>query len=353
MKASFSQLLVDLTHWFGESARILPWRSAPTPYRVWISEIMLQQTVVSAVISYFNRFMEKFPTVEKLALASVDEVLTLWSGLGYYSRARNLHRTAQIIAREGFPENRKGWESLPGVGPYTAGAILSIAYHQNEAILDGNIERVWARFRCVARHANYKEQLWRYSWLAVEEGGKKGIDPSHLNQALMELGALICRPSNPDCHRCPLASRCLALKRNEVNQFPQKRKREPMTELEETVFVYELPDGKLYLPPADATSQRWRKGLRDFPTEKNDQWTQQSIYKGFVDTTHVVTHHKIYRRAHVYRLVEPPTSLEDFFSQCENFPYSAACLKTFKNVQERTILDNLNPQDYDEKRGRQ
>lgn len=333
-KSPFSDLLIDLNRWFSETARILPWRSEPTPYRVWISEIMLQQTVVAAVIPYFNRFVDRFPDVGSLAAASVDEVLTLWSGLGYYSRARNLHRAARILEANGFPENRSGWEALPGVGPYTAGAVLSIAFNRPEAILDGNIERVWSRFRCVTRGNGFKEHLWRLSRYAIETTLRCGLSPSAINQALMELGALVCRPTAPDCGSCPLAPRCRAFLRGDQAAFPQKAARTAFETIRETVFVYRLPDGRVYLPPP-ADSQRWRKGMRDFPETEMNEWHPFARYRGKVVTNHTVTRYKITRTAEIYDLdgFEPSVSFSDsFFSNLEAVPHSAACSKTLNSV---------------------
>lgn len=331
-KTAFSDLIAGLNSWFASTARVLPWRSDPTPYRVWVSEIMLQQTVVAAVIPYFQRFITRFPDAETLADASIDEVLTYWSGLGYYSRARNLHKTARILASGGFPETRSGWEALPGVGPYTAGAVLSIAFDRPEAILDGNIERVWARFRCVSRGEHYKDHLWRLSRYAVQTTIRCGLSPSVVNQALMELGALVCRPSSPECVHCPLASRCLAFKRGVQTEYPQRRRRTGIETVSETVYVYMLPDGRVYLPPP-SDSQRWRKGMRDFPTEEIPEWRSCSRFLGQSVTMHSVTRYKIIRTAEVFLLESPDMAAglgEFFLTDLSGIPYSAACLKTFR-----------------------
>lgn len=331
-KISFASLLSGLNNWFTETARILPWRSEPTPYRVWISEIMLQQTVVAAVIPYFNRFINRFPDVSSLASASLDEVLTLWSGLGYYSRAKNLHRAAQILAEKGFPQTRSGWEALPGVGPYTAGAILSIAYNRPEAILDGNIERVWSRFRCISPGSGFKEHLWRLSRYAVETTSRSGFSPSVINQSLMELGALVCRPSAPDCGKCPLSPRCLAFLRGVQSHYPQRKRREALETIEETVYIYRLPDGRVYLPPP-SDGQRWRKGMRDFPTEEVAEWKTSARFLKQAVTTHTVTRYKIIRTVKILLLdISCITSVSDeyFFDNLSKVPCSASCLKSFK-----------------------
>ena len=333
----FSDLLGALSDWFGASARALPWRSDPSPYRVWISEIMLQQTVVAAVIPYFNRFVETFPDVGTLAAADTESVLALWSGLGYYSRARNLHRAAKILSAGGFPRTRREWEALPGVGPYTAGAVLSVAFNQPEAILDGNIERVWSRFRCLPRSGAYKERLWRLSRFAVSETVRAGLRPSTVNQALMELGALVCRPSSPDCGGCPLAPRCKALLRRAVARYPEKRQRAAFKNLTETVYVYRRSDGRLWLPPPE-NDRRWRQGTRDFPLSENPRWRPFVRLAGEFETVHVVTNHKILRTAKLYDLSDeaPLTADEEtaFVADLSALPHNAACAKTFRECAE-------------------
>jgi adenine-specific DNA glycosylase len=171
----------SLGQWFERTSRVLPWRETPSPYRVWISEIMLQQTQVVTVVPYFERFLARFPTVESLAQASEDDVLLNWAGLGYYSRARNVHATAkQVAATGGFPASREAWLELPGVGPYTAGAISSIAYDQVEPILDGNVERVISRVKALDRSRGdsaYKGHLWKLSGLSVQMAAEVEVRP--------------------------------------------------------------------------------------------------------------------------------------------------------------------------------
>ena len=239
--------LIALGRWFERQKRVLPWRDAPTPYRVWVSEIMLQQTQVVTVVPYFERFMASFPTVERLAAASEDAVMKHWAGLGYYSRARNLHRAAQGVVTDSggaFPADREGWESIPGVGPYTAGAILSIAYEKPEAILDGNVERVVSRFRTVTRAGGdsfYKQRLWRLSGLGVRQAASAGVSPSVFNQALMELGATVCTPKNPRCELCPVAEGCRARAMATHEAFPPKKARKPFVGVDESHVAFHDP----------------------------------------------------------------------------------------------------------------
>lgn len=208
MKSVISQRLLD---WYGHAARTMPWRGSQDPYAVWVSEIMLQQTRVETVIPYFERWMVNFPNLLTLANAPEQEVLRCWEGLGYYSRARNLHRAAkQIVSELGgvFPTDREGWQRLPGVGAYTAAAVASIAFNRDEAALDGNIRRVMARLFNVDLPARSPQADRRFWGLAREHlpEGKAG----DYNQALMDLGATLCTPQKPACLLCPLAELCQA-----------------------------------------------------------------------------------------------------------------------------------------------
>lgn len=206
-----SEFTQSLLNWYAEHARDLPWRGRVDPYATWVSEIMLQQTRVDTVIPYFERWMDRFPTVYDLAKAPQQEVLTVWEGLGYYSRARNLHRAAQIVVDDyggDLPADLKSLMKLPGIGRYTAGAIASIAFDLDEPALDGNIRRVLARVFDVNLPARSKEGEKRLWQLAAEllPKGRAGT----YNQAMMDLGATICTPRLPDCERCPLESICRA-----------------------------------------------------------------------------------------------------------------------------------------------
>ena len=205
--SGFSRLVLE---WFDQHGRKdLPWQREVTPYRVWVSEIMLQQTQVSTVIPYFERFMGRFPTVQVLAAAPLDEVLHHWSGLGYYARARNLHRAAKLVAGEyagQFPAELEVLQQLPGIGRSTAGAILSLAMGQWAPILDGNVKRVLARHHAVAGwpgQAAVLQRLWQLSEVHTPRDRVGAY-----NQAMMDLGATLCTRSRPRCSDCPVASSC-------------------------------------------------------------------------------------------------------------------------------------------------
>ncbi len=294
--------LNHLGAWFERQKRVLPWRDEPTLYRVWISEIMLQQTQVITVIPYFERFVSRFPSVEALAEAPEEDVLLYWAGLGYYSRARNLHKAArQIVAAGGFPRDREGWLEIPGVGPYTAGAILSIALDQPESILDGNVERVLSRVRRVSRaqgDAAYKQRLWRLSRIFVERANEQGVRPSVLNQALMELGATVCTPKKPKCLLCPIATICRAHQMSEEEAYPPKKKRKEWLEVREEVHCIFDAKGRMLL--SLRRPGEWRAGLWDFPEESPFAKTKLTRV-GKVESKLIVTRHRITRTAYVWK----------------------------------------------------
>jgi A/G-specific adenine glycosylase len=215
----------DILHWYEQFGRkTLPWQQNKTPYKVWLSEIMLQQTQVSTVIPYFERFLDKFPTVMDLAKAEQEEVLHLWTGLGYYARARNLHKAAQQIVEQHqgqFPKTFEEVQALPGIGRSTAGAVLSLALKQPYAILDGNVKRTLSRCFAIEGWSGKKtieNQLWQ---IAEQETPSNGVE--RYNQAMMDMGAIICTRSNPKCELCPIAHRCQAKAQNRVTDFPYKK----------------------------------------------------------------------------------------------------------------------------------
>ncbi|MGI9228742.1 MAG: A/G-specific adenine glycosylase, partial [Gammaproteobacteria bacterium] len=229
--------------WFAEHGRHdLPWQRDITPYRVWLSEIMLQQTQVATVIPYFERFTEHFPTLESLAGAKLDQVLHLWTGLGYYARARNLHRTAQIVMTDHggeFPGQLQALTDLPGIGRSTAGAILAMAFQEPATILDGNVKRVLTRVYAIdgwPGHNKTQQALWR-----LAEQNTPARDAAAYAQAIMDLGATVCVRSNPDCVSCPLDHLCEANKRGQQQSYPAKRPRAALP-VKQAVFAIVLND---------------------------------------------------------------------------------------------------------------
>lgn len=288
-----NESLLLLDKWYKARKRALPWRDNASPYRVWISEIMLQQTVVKTVIPYFERFISRFPDLQTLAESSLDEILKYWAGLGYYSRARNIHRTAVILASGGFPDDRKGFEKLPGIGAYTAGAILSIAFHKPEPILDANVKRVLSRVFL----RTDKQTLWSYSRSLVNKAFRLGIDPSGFNQSLMELGALVCSIKKPDCRACPLSAVCHARLRGTAELVVKVRPRS-YTAISETKDAIIRQDGLIMLVPDQSG---WRKGLYDFP----DSPVLPDNFPGpclVLSTSHAVTRYRITRNTRLFIL---------------------------------------------------
>ena len=241
-------IAASISQWFAAGHRDLPWRRTRDPYAVWVSEVMLQQTRVETVAPRFLKWMERFPSVAVLAEAPLDDVLAEWSGLGYYARARNLHAAARMVAEEyggRIPDDEAGIAALPGIGRYTTGAILSIAFGKKAPILDGNVERVLARAFRVAgdpRHGSTREQLWR---LAAEVAGGDH-DPSQVNQGLMELGALVCSPRRPACLACPITRLCEARRHGDAESFPFPTVKTKVTAVEQVTIAL-IRDRKVLL----------------------------------------------------------------------------------------------------------
>ena len=245
----------SLLRWFQKNQRPLPWRRHYRPYEVWISEIMLQQTQMETALPYFRRWMERFPTIESVAKADPKAVLKAWQGLGYYSRARNLQETAKkILDIHGgeFPQKFEHILSLKGVGRYTAGAIASIAFNQDRPIVDGNVLRVLSRLHAIKKPIDLeknKEFFWKLEESLIPKGGARNF-----NQALMELGALVCLPQNPRCSVCPVRSFCEAAKRDEAERYPVRAKKRKkvivhaaslVLSKKDRFFIRRRPEGKI------------------------------------------------------------------------------------------------------------
>lgn len=248
-----ARLRIRLLSWYRRNRRLLPWRASRDPYRVWLSEVMLQQTTVKAVLPYYERFLEHFPTLAALATAREEEVLAVWSGLGYYHRARNLLRGARhLVAQHGgrFPRSLEAALAVPGVGLYTASAVLSIAYGRSLPVVDGNVRRVLARLFALRGPRWLKDGP--YYNLAEELLDRDA--PGDFNQALMELGALVCTARGPACAACPVGSRCEARARGLVDLLPESRARRAsidvtiaaaLVEREGRVLLVRRPEGRL------------------------------------------------------------------------------------------------------------
>jgi len=269
-----------LLAWFArEGRKNLPWQRDPTPYRVWVSEIMLQQTQVATVIPYFERFVQRFPDVATLAAADLDEVLHLWSGLGYYARARNLHETARIVVREfggEFPREIELLQRLPGIGRSTAGAILALSLQQRHPILDGNVRRVLARCFAVEGWPGERAvdaRLWQ-----LAEACTPQEDVHHYTQAVMDLGATVCTRTRPACDRCPLQETCQAHARGMQERLPTPRPVRNERRVEKTSMLL-LVDGEGSVLLAQRPARGLWGGLHGLPefveTESAEAWVAQ------------------------------------------------------------------------------
>ncbi len=297
-EACFSDALL---HWFDQYGRKdLPWQQNRTAYRVWVSEIMLQQTQVSSVIPYYNRFMERFSDIELLAAASADEVLHYWAGLGYYARARNLHKAAiQVVEEWGgcFSESFEEILSLPGIGRSTAAAISSIAFKKRQPILDGNVKRVLARYHALegwSGERRISDKLWQ---LSDKQTPNERVDD--YTQAIMDLGATVCRRSKPLCDHCPLERCCQAKQHGLTNQLPTPRPKKKIVEREKIMLVLESSEG-LFVEKR-VSSGIWG-GLWAFPlvddAEVAVEWFEsQGVAKTSLawlpKRTHLFTHFKL------------------------------------------------------------
>jgi A/G-specific adenine glycosylase len=283
VKPSFSQLLI---RWYRRGHRDLPWRRASDPYRIWVSEIMLQQTRAQAVIPYYERFLARFPSVEALARAPEEAVLAAWSGLGYYSRARNLRRAAlEIAVRGGFPRDYGGLRALPGIGDYTAAAISSIAFGLPHAVLDGNVLRVAARVENDFSDISSPRSRERFrsvaqSWLDVRR-------PGEFNQALMELGATVCLPRNPLCLVCPLAELCRARREGTAGQLPVKLGGPAPVRIEGVLLI--VRRGRSVLLRQAEPAARRMAGFWDLPAPEDLPAARMGRHLG--EIRHTITHH--------------------------------------------------------------
>ncbi len=293
--------------WFKEHGRHdLPWQVKQTPYRVWVSEIMLQQTQVATVIPYFERFMQTFPDVESLACSPLDKVLHLWTGLGYYARARNLHKTAKIISNQfknEFPENIDELIKLPGIGRSTAGAILSLACQQRQPILDGNVKRVLCRFHAIEGWPGKKaveNRLWQLAEKYTPE--KKVTD---YTQAIMDLGATVCMRRQPKCPVCPLSEGCMAYKLKKQHDFPESKVKSVLPR-KETIFAIIENDKGEFLLEQRPPSGIWG-GLWCFPEFTMDEPIESAIKKQYGFSIKARTEHQTFKHtfSHFQLMITP------------------------------------------------
>jgi len=298
-------LVESLLKWFKENKRWMPWRETKNPYYIWISEIMLQQTRVETVIDYYNRFIDKFPTIEALAEATEEEVLKSWEGLGYYSRGRNIHKAAKMILEKHqgiVPSTYKEIIKIPGIGPYTAGAILSIAYNQPVPAIDGNVMRVYSRVYNISKDIMEKNTVEEVRQM-VEEMMPHGFC-GDFSEALMELGATICTPKNYQCEECPLKDYCVAKELNLQAELPIRINKTKVTQHSKAVLWIEDGDkilvkknkdtgllaGMWVLPTLDLEKKSKDVAEVQKSVEENLQGIVLKEYVG--ESKHIFTHQK-------------------------------------------------------------
>lgn len=262
-----------LIAWYGENKRDLPWRKTRDPYKIWLSEVILQQTRVDQGMDYYNRFVDRFTTIFDLAEANEEEVLKLWQGLGYYSRARNLHHTAEIVANTMngvFPDTYDGLLQLKGIGPYTAAAIASISFDLPHPVVDGNVCRVISRLFAIADPVNEaigKKKIEKVIGTLMDKS-----DPGTFNQAVMEFGALVCTPINPSCESCPLTSKCIGFTKGLVYQLPLKSKKVKVKQRFINYFLISLnSNGRRFVYLNKRGEKDIWQGLYDFPMIETDK----------------------------------------------------------------------------------
>jgi A/G-specific adenine glycosylase len=321
-----SAIAPALLDWFRRGHRDLPWRLTQDPYRIWISEVMLQQTRAQAVIPYYERFLSRFPTVEELARAAEQQVLAAWSGLGYYSRARNLQRTAQqVLAFGEFPRQYEAIRQLPGIGDYTAAAIASIAFRLPYAVVDGNVLRVVARMENDA--ADIASARTRQRFRAVAQGWLDASDPGAFNQALMELGATVCLAKNPLCLVCPLAAHCRARAEGTAAQLPVKLRRVEPVRLEDRVLLVRRR-GRILLRQRGAHERRM-PGFWELPAPQH--LPQARIGQPIGSFRHTITHHH-YTFSVAEAFASRPPGLFQWFEprRLEDIPLSTIARKALR-----------------------
>ena len=306
---SFTTTILE---WFKENGRALPWRETRDPYAIWLSEIILQQTRIEQGRPYWQRFMQRWPTVEALANATEDEVLREWQGLGYYSRARNLHTAAQqVVAMGGFPTTLEGIKALKGVGDYTAAAIGSIAFDLPAAVVDGNVYRVLSRYFGIDTPINTTVGKKEFTELAQDlllpALNREGKGAGLFNQAMMDFGATQCTPSSPNCPSCPLADSCVALREGRISELPVKQNTLKIKERHLT-YVYIRCKGQTALH---------RRSAGDIWQGLYEPWLAEEVPCGAVllrqRVKHVLTHRILYADFYLWDPAERPSLPEDYF----------------------------------------
>ena len=304
---------VTLLQWFKNNGRSLPWRETKDAYAIWLSEVILQQTRIVQGMSYWERFMTQWPTVNDLAAATEDEVLKAWQGLGYYSRARNLHTAArQVVELGGFPQTFKELKTLKGVGDYTAAAIASIAFGEPVAVVDGNVYRVLSRYYGIETPIDSTEgkkefQALAQSLLPINE-------PADYNEAIMDFGATQCTPNSPHCSACPLCETCVAFREQRINELPVKSKKVKQRERHFT-YLYIEYEGKIAIHQRGA-GDIWQ-GLWEFPQEEHLTSSEDSAWKTKAQllqkgVKHILTHQILLADIYLWQPTRRPQLPSEF-----------------------------------------
>lgn len=333
MKFSIESLRV----WFDEEKRDLPWRREPTPYSVWISEVMLQQTTAQTVGPYFEKWMKRFPTIADLAQASIEDVIKLWEGLGYYSRAYHLHSAAKQLMEQyngSLPREREALERMKGVGPYTVGAILSFGFHQKAAAVDGNVLRVISRLFEIDEEIDKPKTRRKIEAVVFEL--LPDTEPWVIMEALIELGAKVCKPK-PNCHECPLKDHCLAVRKGVEKQLPKKKRGVKMTDLKRFVFVICYENAYLV---QKHEGKKVMSGLYEFPysEKQREDYLENAIFiKPLAHVKHTFTRFRAHLFPSLWRSREAFflknfewISLNDF----DSYPFSSGHRKIYQQLLE-------------------
>jgi A/G-specific adenine glycosylase len=374
--SKLQKLVPLLLNWFAANARDLPWRRTRDPYAIWVSEIMLQQTQVKTVIPYWNRWLRELPTIKSAANASVDKIHKLWEGLGYYTRVRNLQKAAQFIMAQhngGFPQNFDDVLALPGIGRYTAGAICSIAFNQPTPILDGNVIRVLARIFSIGGNPKEKEtnaRLWRLAEELVSIAGGARLrravtsnlgstesrptdeqNCSFLNQSLMELGALVCTPRNPQCRICPAKKLCVAFRENRVEQLPNPGKRATATARRFAAFIVESKGRFLVRqrPAGVVNAHLWEFPNVEVPGTKPDAaaafqklfGVKPKAIQPLRTVKHSITRYRITLEAHLVSLTKPLVKASGHWlesAQFDSIAFTAAHRKILTKLPDKNVV---------------
>ena len=349
----FSTFALEMNHslihnrlylWYQQHARVLPWRETTDPYSIWLSEVILQQTRVNQGIHYYLRLLQRFPTVQSLAEASEDEVLLYWQGLGYYSRARNLHKAAKILAArrlEGIGDEVKGdevrgkdiydfWRSLPGVGDYTAGAIASFAYDLPYIAMDGNVYRVLSRLYDCEIPFDTTAGKKHFRLL-----GEELLDRDHprlYNSAIMEFGALFCTPTSPDCVHCPIQECCLAYAHGTADLLPVRKPRTKLRDRFLNYTIYCTSDMRTLIH--QRTEKDIWQHLYEFPLQESDALLPTPPDAPFVDLTHILSHQRLHARfciKKVPELPQIPDTMVIALSDIDDYALSRLTLKAIES----------------------